>query len=461
MKLFPLLLGLGLFFASAITNQSATIGSFIWNDLNRNGIQDSNEPGLAGVTIELLSCNDSNVLATLVTTNDGRFTFEGSFTSNVFLQVELPAGFQVSTQNVGTNDVIDSDFDASGRTECFTIDCADPAGTNCIQTNFAAGLFRSAPGVASPGFWKNHLSAWPVTNIVIGGSNYTAESANRLMSNGDDKSLTMFRSLMAARLNELMGNDANCITQTLAQAEEWLIENPRGSNVRASSEAWKEGEELHLQLDTYNNGRLCAPKREDSAPIEIHVGNGNGNGRQNGNEGNNGNGQTGGINENQLRLRLITTPGQVFTIQESSNLVQWVSVGTVTNYFGILDFLIEDFTAKTNFFYRVVVLPEQAGTVDPVNVFGAFLELENDQRVELLPIVYDGDLVIRGNNNKVIGSGVAETVIAGNVIIYGNANTIQNLTVLGDVTFHGNGNTLTDVDYQGEVFDTGNENNEF
>jgi hypothetical protein len=36
----------------------------------------------------------------------------------------------------------------------------------------------------------------------------------------------------------------------------------RGSNVAASSDAWTIGEPLHIQMDTYNNGLLCAPHRQ-------------------------------------------------------------------------------------------------------------------------------------------------------------------------------------------------------
>ena len=32
-----------------------TIGNFVWNDLNGNGVQDPGEPGIAGVTVRLYS----------------------------------------------------------------------------------------------------------------------------------------------------------------------------------------------------------------------------------------------------------------------------------------------------------------------------------------------------------------------------------------------------------------------
>ena len=33
--------------------QPASIGDFVWNDLNANGVQDSGEPGIANVPVQL------------------------------------------------------------------------------------------------------------------------------------------------------------------------------------------------------------------------------------------------------------------------------------------------------------------------------------------------------------------------------------------------------------------------
>jgi hypothetical protein len=73
----------------------------------------------------------------------------------------------------------------------------------------------------------------------------------------------MFRSLVAAKLNVLIGNDSSCVATTIAQADGWMAAwGPVGSRVKASSLAWKLGEPLHRQLDDYNNGGLCAPARQ-------------------------------------------------------------------------------------------------------------------------------------------------------------------------------------------------------
>ena len=106
----------------------------------------------------------------------------------------------------------------------------------------------------------------------------------------------------------------------------------------------------------------------------------------------------------------------------------------------------------------MIVSGETAGTDEPLNVFGTFKEVGDDEEVELLPIVYDGDLVIKGDNNEISGSAPGETVIAGNLIIKGSDNVISDLTVLGDVIFQGDDNSLDDVDHEGDVSDSGTGN---
>ena len=118
------------------------------------------------------------------------------------------------------------------------------------------------PGTGTPGYWKTHASAWPVDSITVGGVSYTkAEAIAWLGKVGSDKSITLFSSLVPAMLNVAIGNDGSCVADAIAAANDWFITNHLGTNVLASSAAWKIGEPLQFQLDNYNNGLLCAPHR--------------------------------------------------------------------------------------------------------------------------------------------------------------------------------------------------------
>ena len=120
------------------------------------------------------------------------------------------------------------------------------------------------PGVAGPGYWKNHIRDWPVDSIAIGGRTYSRLQAVILMSLPEkgDKTKNAFRQLVAAKLNVLAGAEDSCIAEAIAAADAWLARNPVCSGVRASSPAWKRIAAVITRLDAYNSGLLCAPHRD-------------------------------------------------------------------------------------------------------------------------------------------------------------------------------------------------------
>lgn len=108
----------------------------------------------------------------------------------------------------------------------------------------------------TPGYWKNHPDAWPVDGITIGAETYTKDEAIDIMMTPvrGDKTITMFKALVAAKLNVLSDCYVCGISGTIDEADEWFVDNgPVGSEVAASSDAWQIGECLYLTLDYYNN----------------------------------------------------------------------------------------------------------------------------------------------------------------------------------------------------------------
>ena len=244
--------------ASAQSNcASGGICGVVFNDANHNGIQDLGESGIEGVKISVFDGTDT--LET-ETAPDGTYgIFLGGGTS-VTIAALVPTGFQTSPPNVGSNDSIDSDGipNGGGLSQVTTI-------VNGTASDF--GFFTAAalnPGTGTPGYWKNHPEAWPVSTITVGGVTYTKEQAIAWLGKvGKDKSITMFSSLVPAMLNVKIGNDGSCVNATIAAANTWMATyGPVGSNVAASSYAWSVGEPLHQIMDAYNNGMLCAPHRQ-------------------------------------------------------------------------------------------------------------------------------------------------------------------------------------------------------
>ncbi|MES2430811.1 MAG: SdrD B-like domain-containing protein [Bacteroidota bacterium] len=87
----------------------AVIGDYVWNDANKNGLQDADEVGLPGVVVNLK--NASNVIvASTITEDNGFYSFSNEVAiSNYKLSFLTPVGFTPAVSNVGVDDTKDSD----------------------------------------------------------------------------------------------------------------------------------------------------------------------------------------------------------------------------------------------------------------------------------------------------------------------------------------------------------------
>ncbi len=236
--------------------QSAGICGVVWLDTNNNGLQDAGESVIPGASVTLGG-------TTVATDEEGVYFFnvpEGVYQ----ITVQIPPNTQPSPANVGGDDTIDSDGerDATGANSVATVVLTS---SDDKTTDFGFWMPPvQQPGTGTPGYWKNHAEAWPVPGITIGGVLYPKAEAIALIDKpGKDRTLTMFSSLVSAKLNLLMGNDSSCVAPTIALADEWMATyGPVGRGVHAASYAWKVGEPLHRLMDNYNNGMLCAPHRD-------------------------------------------------------------------------------------------------------------------------------------------------------------------------------------------------------
>ncbi|MGE5353433.1 MAG: SdrD B-like domain-containing protein [Acidobacteriota bacterium] len=115
----------------------ARIGDYVWNDLNINGIQNSNEPGLANVTVNLFRCGQSTVLASTRTDANGFYQFVGLLPGNYYLQFVLPNEFAFTYLHQGSNNALDSD---AGMTNGVTDGIELSSGE--VETTVDAGMFK-------------------------------------------------------------------------------------------------------------------------------------------------------------------------------------------------------------------------------------------------------------------------------------------------------------------------------
>ena len=111
----------------------AALGDFVWEDTNANGIQDGGEPGIDGVTVNLMDAA-MNVIGTTVTAGGGAYSFTGLTPGDYLVQFVTPAGYVQTTQDVpndGTNQDgnIDSDAGALGKTALITLSSGETDNT--------------------------------------------------------------------------------------------------------------------------------------------------------------------------------------------------------------------------------------------------------------------------------------------------------------------------------------------
>ncbi len=117
--------------------QQASIGDFVWNDNNGNGLQDGGELGIGGVFVQLFS--NSGMLIQSTTTNAaGIYIFNNVQAGSYYLKFTPASQYTFIDANVGSNDNIDSDVTGSngvGTTSLFNV----IAGVN--SNAYDAGLY--------------------------------------------------------------------------------------------------------------------------------------------------------------------------------------------------------------------------------------------------------------------------------------------------------------------------------
>jgi hypothetical protein len=137
----------------------------VWLDANKNGVQDSGEAGVAGVTVKLLNAAGAEV-ATATTDANGNYLFQGLVPGNYSVKVIAPTGYTFTAADQGGNDALDSDVN---QTTGITAQTTLVSGENDLSWD--AGLVApSAPTATGCGWTRTPTAcrtrvkpAWPVS----------------------------------------------------------------------------------------------------------------------------------------------------------------------------------------------------------------------------------------------------------------------------------------------------------
>ncbi len=120
--------------------QTTSIGNFVWNDLDQDGIQDPSEAGIGGVTVNLYA-GDGTFIAGTTTTAGGSYLFDNLDPGDYYVDFIPPSGYVISPRDQGGNDAVDSDADpTTGQTTPTSL----AAGENDLTWD--AGLYRQSSG---------------------------------------------------------------------------------------------------------------------------------------------------------------------------------------------------------------------------------------------------------------------------------------------------------------------------
>jgi len=151
---------LALFFLTTLTftsqSHANSIGDFVWDDLNANGIQDIGEPGIPNIPVYLYD-NASNFVEGTATDANGFYQITNIVAGTYFINLPIPLSFPyfVTTNNVG-DDNFDSDITSGSQSEPFVY-------TGVAITNIDAGYVKYTPGIA-----VTKLASDPVKNAPDG-----------------------------------------------------------------------------------------------------------------------------------------------------------------------------------------------------------------------------------------------------------------------------------------------------
>ncbi|MFN8498612.1 MAG: SdrD B-like domain-containing protein [Anaerolineae bacterium] len=87
----------GVGIANFADQQIGSVSGIVFNDLSGNGMQDAGEPGVGGVTVQLVNAQTNQVVATTTTAGDGYYVFTSVPSGNYKVVETVPAGYGNTT----------------------------------------------------------------------------------------------------------------------------------------------------------------------------------------------------------------------------------------------------------------------------------------------------------------------------------------------------------------------------
>lgn len=119
----------------------------------------------------------------------------------------------------------------------------------------------------TPGYWKNHIEAWPVSGLTVGCVYYTNAELLDIFDwpTEGDMTIKLFHHLVAAKLNVLTGS-ADYITSSIMAGDDFLCIHALGSSPEGNLK--DDAEEIKDELADYNEIECEEEDDNDMLSIE-------------------------------------------------------------------------------------------------------------------------------------------------------------------------------------------------
>ena len=261
---------------------TASMGDFVWFDTNGNGIQDSGEPGIPNVTLELRDAMGALVGAPTTTDANGKYSFSGLCAGTYKIRVYTPStSFQPSPTNVGGPAT-----DSNPNNDTVVL------GYNTVDRTYDFGFKSAGLCTFTQGYWKNHEEVWPVSSLMIGDQLYQKSELLAIFRTPvrGDSSLNLAHQLIAAKLNFYRGAAVpSQLPGWMTSADALLSGFGRKLPYDVKSDAMVS---LSGNLDKYNNGQIAGASHCDDSGGTGGGGSNGGGGNGGGGGGNGGGGGT-------------------------------------------------------------------------------------------------------------------------------------------------------------------------
>ena len=160
---------------SCAPSQTGSIGNRVWNDADGDGVQDSGEAGLNGVTVQLLN-SSGTVIATTATAGNGDYSFGNLAAGNYSVRIvtsTLPAGVTPTF-----------DLDGTGTANIAAVSLT--TGQNRTDADFG---YRTPPASCTAGYFRDDFSSASFSNnngtLSWAGAWIESDSAGSGVSSGN------------------------------------------------------------------------------------------------------------------------------------------------------------------------------------------------------------------------------------------------------------------------------------